>query len=243
EGVATRVRRIAAADTGLMIKERGVGGHTRVWYYRTGSAGSHLQRSDVPEELIRSARVLHVTGITPALSATASDAVTYACQVAREHGVAVSFDVNFRSRLWNRELAATTLTEVVKLADIVFAGLTEVSLFTGADREPIEAARSLARLGPRQVVVKRGTAGACAWADGAAYVQEAIPVSVVDPVGSGDAFAAGYLRELVGGAPVVERLATAARSGAFACTVPGDWEGMPRYEELDLLSSPANVTR
>ncbi|MFE2871472.1 PfkB family carbohydrate kinase, partial [Embleya sp. NPDC059259] len=65
----------------------------------------------------------------------------------------------------------------------------------------------------------------------------------VDPVGAGDAFAAGYLAELVEGATVAARLATAAAAGAFAVTVPGDWEGLPRRDELRLLRRDDAVAR
>ncbi len=88
------------ARTGLMVKERRTPASTSVSYYRSGSAGSRLEPGDLDAELIRSARVLHVTGITPALSASAAAAVHAAVDLAVDAGVPVSFDLNHRATLW-----------------------------------------------------------------------------------------------------------------------------------------------
>ncbi|QKW09823.1 sugar kinase [Streptomyces sp. NA04227] len=221
--------------TGLMLRERRTADRTLAAYYRRGLAGSRLGPADVDEQLVAGARLLHVTGITPALSASARDAVRHAVRIARAAKVAVSLDVNYRSLLWSREEAAEELRPLVAEADVVFAGTDEASLFSTAST-PEGLAGALAALGPSQAVIKLGAQGALAQVDGEVHVQDVVPVTAVDPIGAGDAFVAGYLAAQLSGAAPRERLRTAATCGAFAVAVHGDWEGLPRREELTLLA-------
>ncbi|TMM37354.1 MAG: sugar kinase [Actinobacteria bacterium] len=242
EGVEARVRVDPDAPTGLMVKYRRTGTVTQVLYYRKGSAGSRLDRSDIDADLIRSARVLHLTGITPALSQTARDAVGYAVEVAAEAGVTVCLDLNYRSKLWSPEQAGPVLAGLVARADILFATEPEARLVVDGTG-PAELGRALAALGPGQVVIKRGALGAVAVVDGEALEVLPYPVTEVDPVGAGDAFAAGYLSTLLDGGGPVKRLDTGALAGAFAVTVPGDWEGLPHPTDLELLRAQEGVLR
>jgi 2-dehydro-3-deoxygluconokinase len=98
-------------------------------------------------------------------------------------------------------------------------------------------------MGPSQAVIKLGANGALALVGGHLYRQEAISVEAVDTVGAGDAFVAGYLAEYIGNRSPEDRLKTAAATGAFACLVPGDWEGFPRRHELSLLNTKEPVSR
>ncbi|TDD35295.1 sugar kinase [Actinomadura sp. KC06] len=236
-----------SAPTALLFKERRSGTLTRVQYYRTGSAGSRLRPSDVPHDLIRSARVLHVTGITAAISGTARQALDDAVETARDAGVPVSLDLNYRRALWTPAEAGECLRNLTKRADLVFATEEEARLVVPGDEAADELAglaASLAALGPRDVLIKRGAAGVVALCEGRLHVQPAHSVPVIDPVGAGDAFAAGYLAEFVRGRPVAERLDTATAAGAYAVTVRGDWEGLPSRADLDLLKSAEDtVTR
>ncbi|MEV5704114.1 sugar kinase [Actinoallomurus sp. NPDC052274] len=230
------------APTALLIKERRTGRLTRVQYYRSGSAGSRLSPQDVPEDLIRRARVLHVTGITAALSDDAHAAVHAAVDTARAAGVPVSLDLNFRRALWTPAEAGARLRPLVMRSDVVFATEVEARLVTGgADASALAA--GLAALGPREAIVKRGVLGAVACCDGDLYDEPAVPVETVDPVGAGDAFAAAYLAERVLGRPIPERLSAGASAGAFAVTVQGDWEGLPSREDLILMRATDDVVR
>lgn len=242
EGLDVVAVRDPDAPTGLMVKERRTAEQLRVWYYRSGSAGSRLSPADVPVASVQAARLLHVTGITPALSASAAAAVEHAAEVAREAGVLVSFDLNYRGRLWTPEQAAPVFRLLAGRADVVFAGEDEARLVVGAGDAATLALR-LAELGPAQVVVKQGAAGAYALVDGVAYEQAGLAVRALDTVGAGDGFVAGYLAELLAGLDVPARLDTAVRVGAMACLVPGDWEGMPTRAELGLLDATDPVSR
>jgi 2-dehydro-3-deoxygluconokinase len=244
EGVRAVVRR-DDAPTGLMLKTARAGDLTTVSYYRSGSAGSRLGPEDLDEDLIAGAAVLHVTGITPALGERPAAAVRTAIGYARAHGVPVSLDVNYRAALWDTVTAGRVVRELAEQADVLFAGENEVPVLTGDHRvrEPLDLARRLSDLGPREVLVKRGAQGCVALVDGQPYRRDAIAVRSVDPVGAGDAFVAGYLAELVAGRPVGARLDTAVAAGAFAVTVTGDWEGLPTRAELPLLHAADNVVR
>jgi len=228
--------------TGLMIKSRRTSDVARVVYYRAGSAGSRLGPDDVPESLVTGCRVLHVTGITPALSSSARDAVFAAVEIGHSSGACVSLDINYRAALWSPDDAAATLRPLAARVDVLFASEDEAQLLTG-ELDPGALPAALARLGAPQAVVKRGERGAAAVIDGQHFDIPAVPVTVIDSVGAGDAFVAGYLAGLVAGHPPEERLRTGAAAGAFAVTVAGDWEGLPHADELALLSAEAGTVR
>jgi 2-dehydro-3-deoxygluconokinase len=219
------------APNGLMLKVQRTSATAEVVYVRQDSAGSRLRPDDVAAEFVASARVLHVTGVTPALSDTARATVFHAVEVARSAGVTVSLDVNHRAKLWSDDEAAAVFRELVKQCDIVFASEHEAALVVG-ECAPDDAASRLADLGPRHAIIKRGGQGYAARVDGEAFNGAAVPVPVADPVGAGDAFVAGYLASWLGNAGPAQTLATANRTGAFAVATPGDWEGLPTRDEL-----------
>lgn len=243
EGITVVPVRDDAAPTGLMIKERRTADALKVWYYRSGSAGSRLHPDDVPDGVIERSRLLHVTGITPALSSSAAAATHQAIDRAKAAEVLVSFDLNYRTALWSHEAAGHQFRQIIAKADIVFAGDDEAAIAVGPASEPSELAARIAALGPTQVILKRGAQGCLAQIEGTEYAREALPVRVVDTVGAGDAFVGGYLSEMLRGSDIDHRLLTANQVGAFACLVPGDWEGMPRRAELHLLNPSDPVSR
>jgi 2-dehydro-3-deoxygluconokinase len=231
EGVGTTITVDTDARTGLMLKETPTAGSTRVLYYRAGSAGSRLSRQDLDFEAIADAGVLHVTGITPALSPSAADAVDAAIDAAAAARVLVSFDVNHRASLWGDRDPAPIYRRLAERANILFAGADEAELLVGS-AEPAELARRLADLGPQHAIVKLGDRGCVAWVDGESLAAPAVPVTPVDTVGAGDAFVAGYLTALLDEWSPADRLDQACRCGAFACLGPGDWESLPRRGDL-----------
>lgn len=230
--------------TGLMIRHCRAGTTLHVDYHRAGSAGSHLTPQDVPDERIRAAAIVHVTGITPALSDSARASVFHLIDVAKSAGVTVSVDVNYRAKLWTAQTARPVLRDLVATADIVFAGIEEAQLLLGsASRDAAALCRELAELGPREAITKDGARGCAASVDTTALIQPAIPVTVIDPVGAGDAFVAGYLADRLTGAEPEARLRTAATMGAYAVTVPGDCELLPTRAELQALGMTQDVQR
>lgn len=240
EGVAVHAPRDPERPTGLMIKSHPRAGATRVRYYRSGSAASALSPQDLPDGLIEQAELLHLTGITPLLSDAARAATTAALERARTAGVTVSVDVNHRSALASREVAAALISEVALRADVVFGGPEELALVLGESagaeegREE-ELMRAVQDRGVGEVVCKRGADGASSLLGDEIRHVEGMSVPVVDTVGAGDAFVAGYLSARGEGLDPQQRLERANACGAFACTAAGDWEAAPRLADLDTL--------
>lgn len=243
EGIETLAIQDHLKPTGLMIKERRTAQTQKVWYYRAGNAGSQLTPGDIPVAHVTNAALLHITGISLGLSESAARAVRYAVDVAREHGTVVSFDLNYRAALWSQEAAGAAFRDVIAQADLVFAGDDEATMAVGPASDPHELAKRVADCGPRHAVIKLGEHGCVAQIDGGSFIQEAVPVQAIDTVGAGDGFVAGYVADFLGGADPQTCLRTAVAVGAFACLVPGDWEGMPRRSELALLQAKEPVTR
>ena len=256
EGIAVHHREDAGRSTGVMFLEQRTADVTRAFYYRAGSAGSTLSRDDVDAAFRSGARVLHLTGITAALSQEARRAVEYAAARAAGEGLDVSLDVNYRSKLWSRDEARAVLTPLASHASILIASDDELGLVgscgaagskTGAgpagDAETAMAAELLDR-GVREVVIKRGAAGAGVHTASGRWETPAVPVTSIDTVGAGDAFTAGYLSALLDGEDVAGRLRRGALAGAFAVSTAGDWEGLPRRGELALLgATPSGTTQ
>ena len=255
EGIAVQHRADASRSTGVMFLEQRTADVTRAFYYRAGSAGSTLSRDDVDAAFRSGARVLHLTGITAALSQEARRAVEYAAARAAGEGLDVSLDVNYRSKLWSRDEARAVLTPLARHASILIASDDELGLVSGANAghgaEPCTAADAettmageLLDRGVREVVVKRGAAGAGVHTAAGRWETPAVPVTSIDTVGAGDAFTAGYLSALLDGEDVAGRLQRGALAGAFAVSTAGDWEGLPRRDELALLgATPSGTTQ
>lgn len=238
EGIALHHREDAARSTGVMFLEQRTADVSRAYYYRAGSAGSTLSIPDVDAALQGGARVVHLTGITAALSPEARRAVEYAAERAAAEGILVSLDVNYRAKLWSRDEARAALATIARHATIVIASEDELDLVApplGAE-EPVLAKRLLEQ-GVREVVVKRGAEGAGAYTADGRWDVPAVPVTSIDTVGAGDAFTAGYLSALLDGEDVAGRLQRGALAGAFAVSTAGDWEGLPRTGELALLGN------
>lgn len=230
EGVDAQAVVDPAAPTGLMLKERPRPTATRVVYYRTGSAGSRLLPDDVPADWIERADLLHLTGITALISDSARETLSVAVDRARAAGVTVSFDINYRSTLAAPAVAGPWLRELAERADIVFGGPEEFELLYPGTAAA--ACRRLLAHRPSEVVLKRGADGATAVLETDTIEAPAFVVEVVDTVGAGDAFVAGYLSGLLDGSGVAERLHRANVCGAMLCMTPGDWESSPTLREV-----------
>lgn len=231
--------------TGLMVKGAVGPGMLRVSYYRAGSAASAMTPSLLDRDQFDGIELLHVSGITPALSADAADLVRQAAGLARERGVRVSFDVNYRSALWSVETARRHLRPLLLGTDVLFGGREELELLCDPQRCPerlddAELLAAVAAEGPREVVLKRGPDGAALLEDGRWYESPAHAIAPVDTVGAGDAFVAGYLAAALNGAGPMVRLQEANACGALACLSPGDWEGAPARAVLDRFLSTAD---
>lgn len=227
--------------TALMLTDRAPGGHTRVHYYREGSAGARISSAELTDAVFTGVGLLHFSGVTPALGVTAAQAVRHAITCCRRDGVKVSFDLNYRSRLWSRDRAARCLAPLARMSDIVFASEDELAL-VAAEGQERERAKALLTHGATEVVVTRGPRGASAYTAGGRIDCPARDAQVVDTTGAGDAFAAGYLSALLDGLPTEARLDRAVALGACAVASAGDWEGLPTRAELELANLEHGTT-
>jgi 2-dehydro-3-deoxygluconokinase len=242
EGLDLRwLRRDPAAPTGLFLKFRSAG-RTRVVYYRRGSAASRLRPDDVPDDALAGVRLVHLTGITTALSTSARALVVDVARRARERRITVCFDPNYRPALWASPTeAAAAQREVLPLVDWLLCGLEEGNLLfgTGGTEELVEA---VLEAGAGDVAVRVGAAGAVV-RDSSGLVRVSVPrvVSVFDEVGAGDGFAAGFSYGLLQGwgPPACAAAGNVIAAAALAGT--GDWETFPRLHEVrdDLESAAA----
>ena len=229
--------------TGLMVKHRRTSTHQSVTYFRSGSAGSTLDRDDLPHEVLAGADIVHTTGITLALSSSAADAAEEALSIGRRGGARASLDVNYRSRLWSPHDARRRINRLLSQVDVLFASADEAALLLEEDLDPLLAARRLQAAGPADVIIKLGDQGAVAVTGDDEASAPAVAVPVLDTVGAGDAFVAGYLAGSTWSRTLAERLRLACATGAFACTSDGDWEGAATLDDLGLLSSTDPVSR
>jgi len=192
----------AERPTGLCVKEV-AGGGTRMRYYRSSSAARHLDRMDL--SYLDEAPWIHLTGVTPALSPQDCSVVASVLSGARGRS-RVSFDVNYRPALWpDAAAAADTLIPLARLADVVFIGEDEAEALVGSTSVD-DVAGALLRTADQQLVFKRGAGAVTLISSEGRHSEPATPVDIVDLVGAGDAFAAGYLAGSIWGWSAPSRL-------------------------------------
>jgi 2-dehydro-3-deoxygluconokinase len=230
-----------------MFRERRHLGPAQVVYSRRGSAGSLLSVDDIERAadagIFRDARWLHLSGITPALSESALAATFRAAELARAAGMTISLDVNLRRRLWSDEAAGPVLRRLAAGTDVVLGSPDEMAVIAGRpaspDVDPAELAGAVLALGPSVAVVKLGVDGALllsADAPGSPIAHPALRLPlVVDPVGAGDAFCAGFIAARLEALPLERSLAYANACGGAAAASLGDQSGLPDRDELAAL--------
>jgi 2-dehydro-3-deoxygluconokinase len=230
EGVdTTSVGRASDRPTGLYLREE-VAGRLRVYYYRAGSAAATLAPGAFDASILNGAAFLHLTGITGALSPECAEFLPWAAAAARDAGVRVSYDVNYRSRLWPPSAARAATEALLPLVDLLFVGDEEATALWG--RHTDAALDHLSGLGPQEVVLKLGAQGCTAVVDGERLTSAGFAARQLDPIGAGDAFAAGYLAATLWGWAPEKRLLTANAMGALCVQSLGDYEGLPSNREL-----------
>ncbi len=235
EGIDVRhVRVDGRYPTGFMLKSMvGDGSDPEVEYFRRGSAASHLSAADIPDGLVQQARLLHLTGISPALSHGCRELVFALAQQARAAGRVITLDPNLRPRLWASQAEMTATVHVLaSLADVVMPGLAEGRLLTGL-QHPEEIANFYLNLGARQVVIKLGPQGAYFASAAGSGTASGLPVrNVVDSVGAGDGFAVGVISALLENLPLQAAAVRGNAIGARVVQFRGDCEGLPNRAQL-----------
>lgn len=223
---------------GICFFERGVPPRPpRVWYDRQGSAVTTLEESEVEWSYLTSAQVVLVTGITPALSPRLRELTKRVAREARAAGKQFALDVNYRAKLWSPPAAAACLGELLPSVSILFCSRGDAERVFGFTGESEAVARAFReKFGVPIVVLTLGPQRALALAD-QTYRQRRVPrVEVVDPLGAGDAFAAGFLYGYLTDG-IQRGLDVGGALGALASTIPGDCALVTRAELEQLLAS------
>jgi 2-dehydro-3-deoxygluconokinase len=215
------------APTGVFFKDPGA--RTRVYYYRAGSAASRLGPELLDRPELAGARLIHLTGITPALSQSCTALVERALTDRPVSGARYSFDLNYRPALWSPEQAGPVLRALAARADTVFVGLDEAERLWGT--RTADQVRELIPE-PELLVVKDGPVGATSYGPAGITFVPSRAVEVAEPVGAGDAYAAGYLYGLLRDLPEQARLRLGHLVAAAALRVTGDVGPLPPVEEL-----------
>ncbi len=224
------VDRDADARTGVYFKDPDPDG-TRVYYYRGGSAASRMGPDTLDQLPLATASLVHFSGITPGLSSTCAELASELVRRVRASGTLLSFDVNYRPGIWSARVAAPILLGLSREVDIVFVGLDEAQLLWGT--QTAGDVRSL--IGTANVlIVKDGSVGATEFDGVSSTFVPALEVPVLEPVGAGDAFAAGYLSALLHGETPAARLSLGHATAARALASTHDY--VPRTD-LDLVGS------
>lgn len=230
EGVdAALVRTDPDAPTGIYFVTHDARGH-HFTFYRKGSAASRMRPADVPEEAIRNAAILHLSGITLGISDTSCDAAFRAMEVAREAGVTVSFDTNLRLRLWPLRRAAALIHAAVALADIAFPSLEDAQALTGLSGTE-EILDFYLRLCPL-VLLKLGKEGLIvADRDSRTRIGGHV-VDAVDATGAGDTLAGAFLARRVAGDDPLAAARYANAAAALSTRGYGAVAPIPRAAEV-----------
>jgi 2-dehydro-3-deoxygluconokinase len=255
EGIdVSAVIRDSESPTGLYFKEFKCFGDPTVYFYRKHSAASQFTPESLNPDWFVGARHLHITGILPALGAQTAETAKEAMRIARKLGMTISFDPNLRRKLWSEEKAREVLLAMIPLCDYFLPGLDEAEFLVGKHAES-DYAKIFLDMGVKVVAIKLGERGSIGFYDKGYIKAEPYPIStIVDTVGAGDAYAAGFLSVMLDqslsdqSATMDIRLGLALQRanilGALATQFKGDWEGLPTLVEVQrILAGTKNITR
>jgi 2-dehydro-3-deoxygluconokinase len=244
EGVdISQVKLVPGGRTGLYLKQF-VAGRNEVFYYRQGSAASYLGPADLDPDYLRQSRWLHLTGITPALSPSCHAAIERGFELAEQFGLRISFDPNMRYKLWSLERARAVLIPLMQRCDVLLSG--EEELLPLLDLTDREAAVEMV-LGWRRplLALKLGAEGALIASAEQRVLAPGLSVEqIVDPVGAGDGFDAGFVAGQLLGWDLAKSAQLGNIVGAAALGVRGDFEAYPTLVEAQAwLQSRPHVAR
>lgn len=231
EGVDTSAVAIdATKPTGVFFREWLPDGMRRVFYYRAGSAAANMGPEDLKPEHFVGVKAVHMTGITPALSERAAATCMRAIELAKAAGCMITFDPNFRPRLWSAEQARVAMIPMAQASDIILMGHEDAAAMFG-EGDDEHYLQSAVALGIKTVVLKRAERGALAIHDGERFEATVVKAErVIDPVGAGDGFDAGFIAGRLRGKSMPESLHLGAIVGAGSVAHLGDYAGYPTIE-------------
>jgi sugar/nucleoside kinase (ribokinase family) len=231
------VRQTAEKNCGIYFVQRGypIPEKSDVIYFRSDSAAKQLSPEDVDQSLVKKSKILHLTGITPALSDSCRKATLRALSLAKKNKVKVSFDTNYRKKLWSASEAKPVLFEIAKKSDFLFTDLDDAGVVLGKSfDEASDAMKELASLGPETIILKLGAKkGLLARSPEGEAQSFPVRVPVVDSIGAGDAVVSAFLGGHLGKESLQRSLDMASCSAALVVMRRGDFENLPDRDYLD----------
>jgi 2-dehydro-3-deoxygluconokinase len=233
EGIdLSEVRLMDGYPTSLNFKEIMEDGSSRTFYYRANSPTSTMGPDDLNEEYFKQAKLLHITGVFPAIGGQNYEIIKRAIELAKKHGLLISFDPNIRLKMWSKEEAKEKLSAFLESADIILTGQEEAELLLG-ENDPEKIIKTLSGMGISHIAIKQGEKGSIGYYGG--QIVEAQPVKprkVVDTVGAGDGYDAGFVYGVLNGWSLERTLRFANTIGSMVVSVSGDNEGLPYLEDV-----------
>lgn len=222
--------------TGIMFKETGPG-ETKVFYYRSGSAASHMSPQDLDASLFQSASLLHMTGITPVLSESCTQMTEAAFDLAEQHGLKISFDPNIRKKLWGDRDFTDLLRKLALRSHFLLMGLEEAKALFHT-KIPEKLAQIIFQEGRAEaIILKDGANGAIALTPEETIPLPPYPCHCIEPIGAGDGFNAGFLAEILQGRDIPTAGKMGCICGALATQTTGDVEGYPDVLQMEAALS------
>ncbi|OPJ56654.1 2-dehydro-3-deoxygluconokinase [Clostridium chromiireducens] len=233
EGIDTsEVQLVDGYPTSVYFREVLADGSSRSFYYREKSPTSTMKCEDLNEEYFKSAKVLHITGVFPSITNNNQEIILEAVKLAKKNNLTVSFDPNIRLKMWTKEEAKEYIEKLLPDVDILLIGDEEIEILLG-DVTIEDAIKTFHGYGIGKVVVKKGAKGALGSDGENIYEVDAIkPKALVDTVGAGDGFAAGFLNALIKGETLEGCVRYANAVGSLVVGVEGDNEGLPYHEDV-----------
>lgn len=222
-----------SANTGIYFVTHAEDGH-HFTYFRAGSAASRMEPKDLSASYIAGAKVLHVSGISQAISDSACDTVFTAIDVARQHGVRVAYDTNLRLKLWSIHRARAVIHAALAQSTIALPGHEDATMLTGLE-DPDAIVDFYLGLGVPLVVLKCGKAGALVATPDERRRVEGHPVTAIDATAAGDTFNGAFLAEIVAGRDPFAAAAYANAAAALSTRAYGAVEPIPRRQEVEAL--------
>lgn len=219
--------------TAFQLKGKTEVGDPEVVYFRKGTAASHISKEDIEKIDLSEVRLVHVTGIPPALSESCREATYELIKKAKEKDLYITFDPNLRPALWtSKEEMIRVINDIASKCDMVLPGIAEGLILTGSE-DPNEIAEFYLKLGVKTVIVKLGSKGAFVKTKDEAFTVPGFKVEkVVDTVGAGDGFAVGIISGLLEKLSLKDAAIRGNAIGSLQVMVPGDNEGLPSREKL-----------
>lgn len=228
----SEVKLVDGHPTSVYFREVLSDGSSRSFYYRENSPTSTMKPEDLNEEYFKKSKVLHITGVFPSILKNNQNIILEAIRLAKKNGLLISFDPNIRLKMWTKEEAKEFINSILSDVDILLVGDEEVELLLNTtDLE--QAIKAFYGYGISKVVIKRGDKGAMGYdGENLFYVDGIVPKALVDTVGAGDGFAAGFLTSTIKGESFEDSIRFGNAVGSLVVGVEGDNEGLPYYEDV-----------